>query len=311
MFKGLLFSLTALWICSSQAVEVINAGKDFKILMKNFNSSNLEENINSWNTLEEKYNEVYSTLIFPHNSPNWFQNKTSQLTYFFAMLPALSERMQTVFDNADDIANAQIQKFKSINPDFSTNIKVYFIPSALTFNGRVAALQASPSKYSLIVGVDGIFFWNNDIDVLFAHELFHMYHFGKASGANFESKIAAFWTEGLASYYTHKTMPDKSLSQILMDPELGKSCESSQYVSDLAKKLLAVAEAAMTPVEQNQFMREWFWMSGTTKPHRSGYCLGFRVAEALSKKHSLEEMVSWGDATFEEKFLSVLKDLAK
>lgn len=309
--RSVLFFLILLLLNSAQAVEVVNAGRDFKVFMKDFSSSDLDQNVNSWNTLEEKYDEVYSTMVFPHDSSNWFQDKTARLTYFFTMLPALNDRMQNVFDRADEIAKDQIQKFQSHNKDFSSNIKVYFVPSALTFNGRVAALPKSPSKYSLVIGVDGLFFFNTDIDVLFSHELFHMYHFGKASGANFESKVAGFWTEGLASFYTYKVMPEKNMGQILMDPELGKACESPQYVSDLAKKLLSVVEGAMTPVEQAQFRSEWFWLSGKTLPHRPGYCLGFRVAEALSKKHSMAEMISWGDATFEEHFIPVLKELAK
>ncbi len=280
--------------------------------MKNFATSSVEQNTLNWNNLEEKYDDVYSSIIFKHDSANWYQNKTTKLNYFFTLLPALNDRMTKVFNNAEDIAQKQIQKFKSLNKNFDTDIKVYFIPSALSFNGRVSTLPSQQQRYVLLIGVDGIIFWNSDIDVLFSHELFHMHHFNKATaGTIFTSIVAPFWNEGLASYYSQVSNPKKNLGEILMDPELGKSCESSKYVNELAKKFLLLTALPVSNDKRPQVMREWLSASGEANPHRPGYCLGFRIVESLAKTYTLEEMISWGDMDFEKYFNSTLAELAK
>ncbi len=296
---------------AAQSAEIINANNEFKIFIKDFNSLSNEENLQKWKSIEEKYDQVYSPVVFPRDSKNWQQNRAAKLNLFFTMLPVLHDRMLKIFDEAESIAQKQIQKFQSINKDFNSDIKIYFLPSALTFNGRVVTLPTDSGKYSLLIGVDGLVYWNNDIEVLFAHELFHYYHFNKNSAIkDFKSNFAPFWTEGMAAYYSHKNLPEKDLSQIMMDPELGKACESDVYVKGLAKKLALVVDASMSAVEQNQFMSEWFWMNGRAKPHRPAYCLGFRVVESLSQKYSIQEMISWNEEVMILNFNSALNELA-
>lgn len=154
--------------------------------------------------------------------------------------------------------------------------------------------------------------WENDIDVLLTHELFHKHHFEKIYNRSaFTSVTMALWTEGLATYTSLLANPQADLATALYDKELATACENPEYVGSLAKKYLELYHRTLTDKERLELRRDWFWLNTSIKPSRPGYCLGYQVAKTIAKGNSLSEMISWGEMTFEDHVAAALKVLSK
>jgi hypothetical protein len=151
---------------------------------------------------------------------------------------------------------------------------------------------------ALLVGVD--WFANNaneDLKVLFAHEIFHLYHqqqepeefaeyLGPAAAPMTLYKI--LWTEGLATYVSHALNPSASMLDIFPgDKELIEKGPAllATFAPEMIKKM-----DSKSPNEAAKFFGYDPARKGAEFPSRFGYYLGMRVAEKLSAKYTLTQL---------------------
>ncbi len=296
---------------SAHALKVVNAGNDFRNFLKDFDPSKSEQNYIRWLEFEEQYSDIYTSAIFKRSLPNWDQIKKQQLDRFFRELPSISPKMLLLFDQAEEIAKRQVARIQTQLKDFNPNITIYFLPSALTFNALVTTTSADMSHYILIIGVDGIALGNNDLDIVFSHELFHMYHFDKSGlVSEFSSSLSPLWTEGMASYFSRIKNPNKSLDAVLMDAALAQACQEPKNAQSWAQSFLRSIELPLTSEQAFQLKKEWFWQDSSTLSPRRGYCLGYLLVEKIAKKSSFEDMTRWGDLIMSEEVKKALQEMA-
>lgn len=291
------------------AATVVNGGEDFRVFLDRWTTSDAEQKIVEWNNFEDKYSDIYSATVFNPVDPNWLESKNQALKEFFSVLPEIKNEMLSQFDMADATANRGIEIIKKVIPDFADNLTFVFIPTVLRFNAIETYLPKRRGEV-VVIGVDAVVKWKNNLDVLLAHELFHKHHFEKIHlSSAFTSISTGLWVEGLATYASGLANPQESLGAILYGDELAKNCNDTQYVSTLAEKYLEIYRRNLTDREKLQIRRDWFWLNANVKPSRPGYCLGYQVAKLLANDSPLSEMLSWGEMTYEDKVEIALKKL--
>ena len=139
---------------------------------------------------------------------------------------------------------------------------------------------------------------------LVIHELFHTVHELVSEDPDV---FLMMWREGLATYATHCLLPQTSLEDLLSAPEL--TGLSAAEEARLARELLGKLE------RKDGARREFFdWAPEPITPgmpNRSGYLVGYRVAQRLGKNHSLEALTRMGRPELEPLVRAALQDMAK
>lgn len=197
-------------------------------------------------------------------------------------------------------------------PDMNWNFRAYLMPSLFTFDAKTKAYQG---ERALFLGVDTIASRDtNNLDVLYAHELFHIYHaqvgpeaFAEYVGAKepVEPLYLTLWSEGLATYVSKVLSPKATYGDVLFSTELAAKCPplTSKLAADIMIKL-----DSRTPSDHRAYFSSKAKPVGL--PSRSGYYIGMKVAEVLSKKHSLKELARLSGKTLKQEMREALVQLA-
>jgi uncharacterized protein YjaZ len=185
---------------------------------------------------------------------------------------------------------------------------VYFLPG-FTFNGKVDRLTPDAQKPSLFVGTDRTVDFKSDVEVLMAHELFHVHHFEQVTEMGKIFSVA-LWTEGLASYASGEIAGVEDLAEILMDSTLAAGCQNAETVHQWAQEFRAIAELSEEVPEAEELYRAWFLMPESQPVKRRGYCVGYHVAKRVAASGvSLSEMAHLGYAAFHPRVMKILSEL--
>lgn len=293
------------------AATLVNSRDDFVRFLSKWESATDEQKYIEWNEFEDKYSDIYSTVVFSHADPSWPEKKRNSLGPFFEILPEIKEKILSVYDNADLATQKSIASIKKVIPDFTDDLMFIFLPTAFRFNG-MEDYFSSRQKEVVIVGVDAVVKWKTNLDVLLSHELFHKHHFEKMKlRSALSSLVSDFWTEGLATYVSGLVHPEADLATLLYDKQLADSCQNQDYVKNLAKKYMEVFYRTFIEGERQKFRREWFWLESDSNPKRPGYCLGYHVVKSIAKSHPLSEMAQWGEMTYEGHVEHALLEIIK
>lgn len=279
-------------------VQVINSGKDFHEFWIAAQGRSFEEQEKLWNTFEDKYREVYDSVVFNKSSPDWKTQRNLKLKTFFSKLPVLAAKMDKLFSNAEQLANIQAERFKNIFPDLQSDTPIIFIPG-FGFNGKAKEIP-SFGRPVLLIGVDLVAERNDPIDVLFTHEFFHIYQFEVLKNKKiWQTLTSPIWFEGFATYVSGILNPAFSEAEILMDSELAKFCSDNTNIHTWAVEFLSFYNNdKLDDASYDKIYKEWFMISGNANPKRRGYCLGLRVFQFLVKVNSIQEMVKWDEDLF-------------
>jgi hypothetical protein len=177
-------------------------------------------------------------------------------------------------------------------PDFKCSFDIYLADTLGQMDGAGRLVSGRPA---LVIGVDALQKEQHSISlpVFFAHELFHRYHF---QAAGFSDDLAerqpiwrALWAEGLASYASKVLTPGASESQALMLPS-----DLAERAQPLTPQLATVLLAANDRIDP-QIFRTYFTygradVAKRGLPWRSGYFIGYLVAEKLADRFSLGQL---------------------
>jgi hypothetical protein len=194
--------------------------------------------------------------------------------------------------------------FRKTFPDLNYTGRIYFMYSLGAFDGGTRTVQG---KEALLFGLDMIAFVYGeeaDPEPFFHHELFHIYHsqfFGEG-----ETIAAALWREGLATYVAHALNPKAAGVNLFGIPR--NTPDRTQ--AELARYAGAL-RAVLNSEKKDDYNR--YFMGGMDEkaetPARSGYYIGYRVAERLAKRHSLQELAHTPLAQLLPEIEQALKEL--
>jgi uncharacterized protein YjaZ len=149
---------------------------------------------------------------------------------------------------------------------------------------------------------------SGNLKVILQHELFHQYHYQIAPEISEDRAAWAFmWEEGLATYVSQRLNPGTTANQVLVTPDR-LSQLAQPHLPDLARLLLDNADST----NPNDYI-ELFSAEQTPSgfPARSGYFVGYRVAEKLAVTRSLVELVHLRGPELKLAVLSALAEFQK
>jgi hypothetical protein len=213
-----------------------------------------------------------------------------------AALPALKLAAQTQASAIDASLRHVIAdvtaRLANAFPDFRCDFPIWIAPTFGQLDGAGRIVAGQPS---LILGPDVIsrFETVDQLPVFVSHELFHRYHF---QAAGFSDDLAerdliwrALWAEGLATYVSAQLNPARPLADALLLPR-----DLQRKADPLVPALAAEIAHSLDRVDPAVF--SLFFDYGDTqaaqlgRPWRSGYYLGYLVAQRLGTHRTLSEL---------------------
>jgi hypothetical protein len=295
----------------AREVQVINTGKDFQIFWQSAEGKTFEEQEKLWTVFENKYREIYDTIVFDKSNPNWQNKRIDRLKWLFSRLPHIASNMNELFEHAEEISLRQAVRFKETFPDLHDGTPVVFLPG-LTFDGKAQYLP-SFGRTTLLIGVDLVADINESLDLLFSHEFFHIYHLellkNKIIWQTFSTPL---WIEGFATYASGILNPGSTVEKLLMNEKLSIECNNQKSIQAWSKDYLSFYDNRSIDMNtRNNLYKDWFLGSGESNPKRRGYCLGFRVIQNIASQNSIQDMVRWDEPTFILKVGEALNNLSK
>lgn len=243
------------------------------------------------------------------DNKNWEASYQEAFTKAWPKLQKYRNEMNIEFDRFPNLLKENFLLFKKMFPDFDlSKIPVYGVPSLIRFNGQGASVNG---RTVLAFGIDTIVLLDREPQffpgtyatsnpkVLYAHEIFHIYHnekmkFTRDVFMQRGNLIHSAWLEGLATYVAGLMNSTASDADLLMDSELGKTCQESGDA--LLSQFRKVARETFRSERGRDLYRNWFLLSSKDKtlPVRAGYCVGLTLVRRMAqKKIDLETMVSW------------------
>lgn len=174
-------------------------------------------------------------------------------------------------------------------PDFRCDFSVYVTETFRTMTGAGRVVAGRPA---LVLGVEMIaeLETSASLPVFLSHELFHRYNF---QAAGFSDDLAerdliwrSLWAEGLAVYVSAQLNPSNPLSDALLFPK-DLEARAKPFVPQMASELLEAADRVDTPTFTKFFELESPEAKRLGWPARSGYYIGYLVAQDLGRRRSL------------------------
>lgn len=276
--------------------------------------SNIEE---FWSQAEnqplEKWEELFEVAVIqPHQSA--YDSLVFRGDYKLNRYPSMRSNflkkfqknyptLINTFKHFEESIPTQINNFKKTFPKAQLNSLVYLMVS-LRFDGKTGAIQNIPA---IAFGMEYYLSEKTNTDILFSHELIHLYQMELFSSNFSTTLLEQAWEEGIATYASGILNPKiKDESLIFGDEKLAEHCKKH------SNKLLKLIYPIKDSKDKNL---STIWFSGQQTqpeiPTRAGYCVGYRLAQYLGKTHSLKTMVEWPPEVSNKKALLALQKLSR
>jgi hypothetical protein len=227
------------------------------------------------------YNEL---LVTVPSGDDWKDTFSAEQAYDDAHRPEVRATERYLVANAPKY----MSRFEHTFPDYRCDFTFYIAPSFGNLDGSAATVGG---KYLIVFAPDFIprIHALQDLKILIDHETFHVYHhqatgvFGAAP--QLPTIEEALWSEGLATFVSWRMNPGVSVDAALMQPGLSEAA--------LPHLPSMVAELRQHLGEKDEPTYGRFFQGGNAPegcPSRSGYYIGFRIAQDLSKRYSLQQL---------------------
>lgn len=189
---------------------------------------------------------------------------------------------------AHDIAR-HVATLEQTFPGFQAPKEVYLVHS-------LGEMDAGPRTLGgrdyLIFGVDLMakLHGKNDESAFYQHELFHAWHLQLLGDCDSGQVWSSLWKEGLATYVSKVLNPQATERELLLDFPAGMPERTRALLPAAFAQLEAVLASGDRLAWGGQFHSRTD--DGTGLPGRRGYYLGYLVAEAAAKRHSLHTLAT-------------------
>ncbi len=299
-------------------MKIINLRNDLVSFWKEAKNKDHEKRVNLWNeVIEQKYPYLYSNQVWRSESrKGWKDFKAKKLKETFSYYDSSFEKVVDMFDSFNETLSRQMSKYSKLFPgsDFS-NTPIVVLPSAMTFNGRGGSHKDYPDVPVLYMGIDFISQRNDNIDILYSHELFHIYHVDrmKVNEEVFLKKgkmTLPLWLEGFATWVSGEFNEDGRIDELLMDDNFESI--DKKILRSVSLRFLQDADKLVTADKMNIY-QSWFNMDQPPVinglPSRLGYFLGYFVVDEIAKKNDIKDMVFWDHERVHKEVVSALQHL--
>jgi Putative zinc dependent peptidase (DUF5700) len=221
-----------------------------------------------------------------------------------SFIPAMRQITTTIRNNFF----RYVQEFSTAFPDYAPSTPVYFSVSLFGFSGGLLVSEENTGLYFGLDELARIYGSAGNLKIIIQHELFHHYHYQIAPEISVDRAAWAFiWEEGLATYVSRRMNPGTTADQVLVTPD--RLSELAQpHLPDLARRLLDHADSTNPNDYDDLFSGE---QTPSGIPARSGYFVGYRVAEKLAATRSLVDLVHLRGPELKVAVLGVLAELQR
>lgn len=234
----------------------------------------------------ERYPDVYTKGVLKFDPvtglDEWYPR------WYGWVSPGMS-RINTLAASLPSTVPAIEKRFRREFPEFVFDGDIYFMNAIGAFDGAVRNVKG---RRSLLFGLDvisAIYGEQAAIEPLFDHEFFHLYHekhFRSGSDDTPAPLWHALWREGLATYVARRMNRGASDLQIFGLPESTPS-RVEQRRTQFAKDFLA----KMNSTSEEDYAAFFLGNSPTSNPpSRSGYYLGYLLAERIGRSLTLDHL---------------------
>jgi hypothetical protein len=185
---------------------------------------------------------------------------------------------------------AYMREFRRVFPDYRCDYVFYIAPSFSRMDGAAAFVHG---HHRIIFAPDVIprFHALSDLKVLIDHETFHIYQHEATGvfGASPEAvplTLIALWSEGLATFVSWRMNPGVSLDTALLQPGIPQGARS--HLGVIANDLLMHLD------DRDSVTYDHYFVSGRQPPGyppRAGYYVGVLLAQSLSERYTLQQLV--------------------
>lgn len=291
--------------------KIINFEAQFDIFWEKARKQPFEKQVDLWTSIVEvPHQNFFDTFVWSKTDDPSFQiRRSKQLKTTFIRIAKNEAKVRTELRNFDLVVASQMTRYRETFPDAEFPVLCYAVIGG-NFLGR-AGISPSTKERVLAFGIDKIVEMEVNPDILYSHELFHIYHGIKSNVDSDDRMIAHLWGEGLASFVSHELNPKVSIKDVFI-------YESPAQVSDdhlprIAALFLRVANKRASESKNSQIYFDWFLAETPTKdlPAMAGYWLGYKVAESLRTRYSLAELSHWSVEKADLAATATLKQFAE
>jgi hypothetical protein len=201
----------------------------------------------------------------------------------------------------------QQRKFIAMFRDFRCSATVEFGVSLMKFDGHPVEFGG---KQHLLFGVDMIaaLHGTEDMPAFFDHEIFHLYQKQVMEPRPRDADDPAWltmWTEGLATYVSHRMNPQLEAQQVLWFP---RDMVARMRIEAPRAAQLLLRDLDKTGPEADR----WFLMGTQVEglPDRAGYYLGFLFSKSVGDGVELPKLARGPLAEVHQKERTFLSELA-
>lgn len=266
--------------------------------------------------IEAPRQELYDWVVWEKRDySSWQKEKDYALKVRFAAYARIGAEIPAAAASLDAAIPVQVARFRTLFPDAPAKPAVTVV-LAPDFDSKTGVLKDGTPMLAL--AIDTLLLEKADPNILFPHELFHLYDANHAGISNDGvmpgTKLTLpLFEEGLATYVSTQVTPGHSDGEYLLQANLGALPASR--LPEVARRFLADADTpTIDPAHHSMAFGRWFEGSDkpyqTDLPNRSGYWLGLNLIRQMAKTHSLPEMASWGPAKAQQETLATLKQMA-
>jgi hypothetical protein len=175
--------------------------------------------------------------------------------------------------------------FRKTFPGLDYSGRIYFLYSLGAFDGGTRTVKG---QLALLFGLDMMAYVYGEEanpEPFFHHELFHIYH-SQFSGEG-GTLAAALWREGLATYAAHVLNPTAAGVNLFGLPR-----NTPERTRAELPRYVRAMRAVLDSEKKDDYAR--YFLGGMDEqaetPARSGYYIGYLVAEKLARRHTLLDL---------------------
>lgn len=291
--------------------KVINLASQFNIFWGQAKKLTFEEQVDLYTSLiEEPHQDFFDSFVWTKKDDSTFPaRRVKQLQIVFSRIAKNETKITNDFLAFENVLATQIARFRKAFTDAEFPVNCYAVIGG-NFLGR-AGINPKTKEKVLAFGIDKVADMEVNTDILYSHELFHVYHGIKSNIDSDERMIAQLWAEGLASFVSHELNPNASKKDVFIYEGAAKI--GDDQLPRIATLFLSVSnKQAFDPRDDHTYFN-WFLSEKEMEnlPVMAGYWLGYKVVEALRSQYSLAEMSQWSAEKADQMASSVLKRFAQ
>jgi hypothetical protein len=177
------------------------------------------------------------------------------------------------------------ETFKAAFPDFQPPEDIYVVHSLSEMDGGFRTIDG---KATMIFGVDSMarIHGDNNESAFFHHELFHAYHAPYVKACDGAGIWSNLWVEGLATYVSHALNPGATEREMMIDLPDNMAARTRAMLP----QALAHVESVLDKNDDTTYENLFLLRGKGELPKRSGYYLGYLIAQDAAKTHGLQQM---------------------